>query len=368
MVDFDVIIVGAGPAGSIAAQRLVEEQLSVLLLEEHNNIGLPQHCSGWLSGGEYTEELIKTIPQNLIMQKVKGWRVWSPQGKKVCEVDDFGFGGYFVNRVEFDRELAKQAAKKGAKIKVGAKVTDLIIEQNLIKGVTLNTKLGIEQITADIVLGADGVRSYSSGVARKSGIAEIERKPRTLFPGIQIEFINIIDITPGMIEIFFGFDFDKNFGMCFLSPFEENLALLGFGTLQEYRKIRADHPILSARLREADEIRYLGGMYCSSFGESLKTAVRNNVALCGDAAGYHGIIPACISGEYASSCAKKAIQQEDFTYLALYDKKRRKSSLKNAQFAIDIHNLDDDRLEMFLQANGKDTTYAMLEMIAKLKM
>ncbi len=367
MVDYDVIIVGAGPGGSTAAQRLVEADLNVLLLEEHNNIGLPQHCSGWISGGEFTEKLIKTIPQNLIRQKVKGWRVWSPKGKMICEVDDFGFGGYFVDRVNFDRELAKQAAKKGAKIKVAAKVTDLIIENNIIKGVTIKSKEGFQKITADIILGADGVRSYLSGVANKSGLAELEKKPRQFFPAIQIEFINITDIDPGVIEIFFGFDFDKNFGMCFLSPLEENLALIGFGNLQDYRKIRADHPILSKRLENADEIRYLGGMYCSKFGVPLKTAVRSNVGLIGDAAGYHGIIPACISGHYLSDLTNQAIQKEDFALLTQYDKIRRKSTLKNAQMGIDITSINEDKLESFLQANGKAATQLMLEYIAKLK-
>jgi len=367
MVDYDVIVVGAGPAGSVAAGNLAEENLNVLLLEEHNNIGLPQHCSGWISGSAYTDELIKTIPSRLIIQKVKGWRVWSPKGKKVCEFDDFGFGGYFVDRVNFDRELAKQAIKKGVKIKVTSKVTDLLIENNITKGVVIQTKAGPEKITADIMIGADGVRSYLSGVARKSGIAELEKKPREFFPAMQIEFINIADIDPGVIEIFFGFDFDKNFGMAFLSPLEENLALIGFGSYKDYIQIKKDHPVLSKRLESADEIRFLGGMYCAKFGESLKTAVKDNVALIGDAAGYHGIIPACISAHYLSVVTKQALANEDFSHLEQYDKMRRKSTLKDARMAIDIRNFNDEAIEQFLQVGGKDATYAMLQMIAKLK-
>jgi len=368
LVDYDVIIVGAGPAGSTTAKILAEEKFNVLLLEEHNNIGLPQHCSGWISGCEYTDELIKTIPQRLIIQKVKGWRVWSPKGKKICEFEDFGFGGYFVDRVNFDRELAKQAAKKGAKIKVASKVIDITTEGSISKGVIIKSKEGSEEITADVIIGADGVRSFLSGVAKKSGLSELERKKREFFPGIQIEFINIADIDPGIIEIFFGFDFDKNFGMAFLSPLEENLALIGFGNYRDYLKIKKDHPVLSKRLKDADEIRYLGGMYCSRFGEPLKTCVKNNVALIGDAAGYHGIIPACISGHYVSTVTKDVLAKEDFSFLLAYDKKRRKSSLKDARMAIDIRSLNDEKLENFLQAGGKDATYMMLELISKLKL
>ncbi len=367
MVDFDVIVVGLGPAGSVAARTLAEEKFNVLLLEEHNNIGLPQHCSGWVSGSEYTEALMKTIPQNLIYQKVKGWRVWSPKGKKICEFEDFGFGGYFVDRVNFDRELAKQAAKKGAKIRVSSKVTDLIVERNIVKGVKIKSKEESEEITADVIIGADGVRSYLSGISKKSGIADLDKKPREFFPAIQIEFINIQDIDPGIIEIFFGFDFDKNFGMAFLSPLEENLALIGFGHYKDYLKIKDDHPVLSKRLKDADEIRFLGGMYCSKFGESLRTAVKNNVALIGDAAGYHGIIPACISGHYLSTVTKEAIKNEDFSHLMTYDKIRKKSSLKEARMAIDIRSFNDEKIESFLQVGGKDATYVMLELISKLK-
>ncbi|MHA1300520.1 MAG: NAD(P)/FAD-dependent oxidoreductase [Candidatus Helarchaeota archaeon] len=367
MVDYDVIIVGAGPAGSVSARELAKEKLNVLIIEEDKSIGLPQHCSGWISGGEYCEELIKTIPNRLVKFKVKGWRVWSPKGKKICEVDDFGFGGYFVDRVNFDRELAKQATRAGAKIKIASKVTDLIMEGNYAKGVVFKSKGQVESLTADVVIGADGVRSYQSGVARKSGLAELEKKQREFFPAMQIEFVNVSDIEQGIIEIFFGFDFDKNFGMCFLSPLEDDHAYLGFGNYNDYLKIKADHPILSERLKEALEIRYMGGQFCSKFGESLRYAVKNNVALIGDAAGYHGIIPACISGEYISKITKETIEKEEISHLQTYDKVRRKSSLKNAQFAIDIRKLDDEKLESFLQANGRGATQAMLEFIAKLK-
>jgi flavin-dependent dehydrogenase len=45
----DIIVVGAGPAGSLAARRLAEKKYEVLVLEEHESPGVPQHCTGLVS-------------------------------------------------------------------------------------------------------------------------------------------------------------------------------------------------------------------------------------------------------------------------------------------------------------------------------
>ena len=69
--NYDVIIVGAGPAGSLAARRIAEKGIKVLLIEEHMNIGLPVHCSGWVSGCPFTEKLIDEFGRDKIISPVE---------------------------------------------------------------------------------------------------------------------------------------------------------------------------------------------------------------------------------------------------------------------------------------------------------
>ena len=65
---YDVIVVGAGPAGCCAAWTAASEGARTLILEEHTSIGIPRHCSGFLSGSSFTEKLLDRIDTQV-------WRV-----------------------------------------------------------------------------------------------------------------------------------------------------------------------------------------------------------------------------------------------------------------------------------------------------
>ena len=238
MKEYDVVVVGAGPSGSTVAKTCAEKGLKTLLIEEHIDIGLPQHCSGWLSGSPFTERLIKTIPENLILQKVSSWRIWSPSGKVICEIKDFGFGGWFVDRAGFDKFLAKEAVRAGSDIRVGTKFVDLIKSEEIITGIKVQIKGKIENIYSKLVIGADGSRSIPLGVAFKSDLPKLNKKPKVYYPGLQYEFINIKDMTPGVIEIFFGSIFDQIFKMAFVSPLAADNAYIGFGKHRDYENVK----------------------------------------------------------------------------------------------------------------------------------
>ena len=366
MKRYECIIVGGGPVGSTAARLCAEKGLKVLLIEEHVDIGLPQHCSGWLSGSPYTERLMKRIPEYLIRQKVKAWRIWSPSGKQICEIDDFGFGGWFVDRQGFDKFLAKEAARAGADLMVGTKFIDLIKKEEQVEGVIVKSKSGTESIYSDIVIGADGSKSIPMGVALKSGLPKLNRKPKNYQAGVQYEFIGIKDVTPGVIEIFFGKIFDEIFRLAFFSPLAPDNAYCGFGNHKDYENTRKHHPILSKRLKNAKIIRKMGGLYGVPLNVPLKKIVMPGLMLAGDAAGLHGIINGMISAELAADTAIKAINEKNVSddILKVYQRKLKKNSVSKVSIGYDMSSFSDEQVERLLDEQGKELTEFMMKGIA----
>ncbi len=359
---FDVIIVGAGPSGSLSARRIAEKGLNVLLIEEHKTIGLPVHCAGWISGCPFTEKLINEFGRENIITPVDRWRVWTPSGELAFEIK-FN-GGYFVDRVNFDQFLAKKAIQAGSHLSIRTKVIDVIKENDKINGVIINKGGKQYKIYSDLLLGCDGTRSIPMGIAKKSGILKYDKKKgREFFPGIQVELLNMKEVEPGVIEIFFGTIFDKNLGNAFVSHLEKGHGMIGFGTFQDYLNVKKNHPIFKKRLENAQEFGIRAGLYGILLGESLKTGVMTGLMLCGDAVGYHGIVPAAISGLMAADTAVYAANASDFSQETLknYDRMRRRHPISKMKFGISIPDLSEDQLDLFIKNEGEAINKALFK-------
>ncbi len=351
---YDIIVVGAGPAGALAAKRTAERGLNILLIEEHKEIGRPVHCSGWLNGCPFTEKIIDEFGRKEIITSINRWRVWTPSGEIAYEMKLDG--GYFVDRVKLDQFLVQRAVKAGSELSISTKAVDLIKEEDKILGIVAKRKGETMKLYSNIIIGCDGSHSIPNGIAKKSGILKFDKKKgRVYFPGIQLEFLNILDMAPGVIEIFFGTIFDKNLGTAFVSPLEKGRGLIGFGTYKDYLNVKKNHPIFKKRLENAQEFSLRGGLYGALLGESLKIGAMPGLMLCGDAVGYHGITPAAISGSMAANIALKAINQSDFSLEVLkeYDTIRRKHQINRSKLGISLQNVPEEMLENILKTEGE---------------
>ena len=103
---FDMLIVGGGPAGSTAAEKLAEKGKKVLLLDRGGRV---KPC-----GGAIPPRLIKDykIPDSLLVAKATSARMISPKNKKVDIPIENGFVG-MVNRDEFDEWLREWFCRHG---------------------------------------------------------------------------------------------------------------------------------------------------------------------------------------------------------------------------------------------------------------
>ncbi|HDK36580.1 MAG TPA: FAD-dependent oxidoreductase, partial [Bacteroidetes bacterium] len=109
---YDVIIIGAGPAGSVTAWHASLGGAKVLLLEKDRDIGYPVRCAEGV--GAAGLQSIVDPDSRWIANKIKGVDLISPHLKTIHILnEDFGF---VLNRKIFDNFLAGKAAKAGAEV------------------------------------------------------------------------------------------------------------------------------------------------------------------------------------------------------------------------------------------------------------
>ncbi|MBA3949159.1 MAG: NAD(P)/FAD-dependent oxidoreductase [Acidobacteria bacterium] len=114
----DVLIIGAGPSGLAAASRLAARGRDTLVLEEHDVIGRPVHCTGVLGHDAFAE---LDLPRDTILSITRSATFRSGHGEPVL-VESEHIIATVVDRGPFDARLAERAAAAGAEIRTGARV------------------------------------------------------------------------------------------------------------------------------------------------------------------------------------------------------------------------------------------------------
>lgn len=203
---FDIIIVGAGPAGSACAYNLAKKGKSVLLIERGDYPGAKNVTGGRL----YTyalEALEPGLHANAALErKVTHEQIMVLGGTRSINIDfhDPLFNSdntppmsYTLLRANFDQWLAGKAEEMGATLACSIRVDALIEKEGKIVGVCA----GEDEITADVVVAADGINSF---MAQKAGLIR-DINVRAIATGVK----EVIELSPRVIEQRFNLKEDE---------------------------------------------------------------------------------------------------------------------------------------------------------------
>jgi len=120
-LQIDVLVVGGGPAGLYAAERLARSGLSTLVCEEHSSIGAPVHCTGILANDSFDA---LDLPRDATLNTLTTAQFVSPSGLRIPYSTVTPLAAV-IDRVAFDQALARRAEAAGAEIRVGTRVSVL---------------------------------------------------------------------------------------------------------------------------------------------------------------------------------------------------------------------------------------------------
>ncbi len=361
---YDVIVVGAGPAGSITAKTCAEAGLDVLLIEKRQEIGDPVRCAEGVS----KEGLKRHIePDNRwIAAEVKGSRIIAPDGTEINLSEDVSRMdvGYVLERKVFDRALAQQAALAGAEVMVKTRATGLLRNNGRIAGINAMYMGETHEVWADIVIGADGIESK---VGRWGGI-DTSLKPCDIDTCAQFLVSNI---DPGEYSRFFLGEKYTPGGYVWIFPKGKNTANVGLGILGSnsgnVRAISLLHRFIENYMPQAKILEMVvGGVPVSG---PIKQTVTDGLILVGDAARQSdpltggGIVNGMDAGKMAGEVCIKAKEKGDYSIKTLneYEDKWRATIGKELSKSLVVKNLliklTDDQLNQLAHSlKGIDTS------------
>ena len=307
---YDIIVVGGGPAGSMAAKYAAENGADVCLLEKTRDIGYPVRCGEAVGHAGITQFV--EMKDTWIAEKINSCTLVSPDGTKL-DVPFANETGYILNRRIFDYDLSRIASKAGAQIFTKAHVTGLIYRDNRISGVKVNHIGEEKNIEAKLIIGADGV---DSRVGRWAGL-KTTVKLRDMEACMQYSVSNI-DVKRNNMTMFVGQNYAPG-GYLWIFPKGEDFANIGLGISGTYSKQKSAKKYLDEFMEREYPNASIHTSMCGGcpVAYPIKKPVADNIMIIGDAA-HHinpvtggGITPAMKSGMLGGLVAAEAIKKNN---------------------------------------------------------
>lgn len=296
---WDVIVVGAGPAGSVASKEIARNGFRVLILEKKKIVGVPNHC-----GEGITDEVLKELgyddKKSWILREVKGGRLIFPNDTTIY----FPKRGFCIDRPKFDQELAQEAISKGAELLTQTRVEYVKRKKDLWRvWTTRGNYLSRYLIAAD---GANSTIGRCLGLYHEY-IDAVQYKfpPMERFRDDYLLFYHYEDFYPGYAWVFYrGIE-----------------TTIGVGSVGKVRR-KLEKFLRFLKIDPEKRIAVQGGRI--PFDRYPVRIALPGVLFCGDAGGFlfpftkGGVRGAVFSGKRAGEVVSLALKENDPSLLYEY--------------------------------------------------
>ncbi len=304
-MDADIIVIGASPAGLMAARNACEKGSSVLLLEKKEEIGNPPHPANSFFKG-MLDKCGEVADPSYVVHYLKGMQIISPSGRIVEVVTP----GYAIDKTKFDRFYAEKIMKTGVDLRKGIEVHDILRDG---KKFSVNTSAGV--FRSKLVIISDGINSKMASILGLNTM----KHPEDIAWGIELE-VRAPDLgKPKMFEYYIG-NHAPGWKTTYSPRGGDNAAIGAYvrrcgkdatpylnAWVEKFKKLKG--------LEELEILRTLSG------GDPIVTLpneyITDGIMVVGGAAGQSGIGYAMRAGQICGDVAADAIGKGDVSKNAL---------------------------------------------------
>jgi geranylgeranyl reductase family protein len=296
-MSFDVLVAGGSIAGLFCAREIAKSGYKVLVIEEDFEIGSPEHCGGLVSASALEE--LGIIPSSKTLDSQIQTAVLSSPGGSQITINARKQNVVVINRREFDKQIAYQAQKNGAEIKVKTSLKEIKGGKAITTGGTFDCKIIVDARGAFSLVQKDRTGTLQS--AQYEVYADWIQKGR-----VEVNFD--VQKYPG----FFSWVIPANNGMG-----KVGVAGKGINAMQALEKFleqKGKHSII----RKVFAPIWING--------PIEDFVQKNVVVVGDAAGQSkpttagGIYSCGIGGIYAGRAIARYLKTGKLADLGQYQK------------------------------------------------
>jgi len=349
----DVVVVGAGPAGSFAALTAARMGAQVIVCEEHSEVGIPRHCPGHISI-KGLDKLGLRVPEKMIENRISGAVFYSPSGNEF-RVKLQSPMTYAINRSLFDKHLMQLAEKASVRLILGTRVEKLLFSGTSVTGVSFK---GGEHLKSGTVIDAEGI---ASTLLKQVGLQTFDRSLAVNAVNGEVE--NAESLENSTVEVYLGQKYAHGL-YAWMIPKRDGSAKVGLatrtGNAREHLKfLLGCHPVASRKIRFRD-VKNLS-YHLIPLGGPIPKTYHSGFLAIGDVSSQvkpttgGGVVMGMTCARIAGETAAQAVRQQNFSdsFLSHYQTRWRQaiSFDMNAmrRIRLMLNRLSDKRLDSIIR-------------------